>query len=814
MNNTLRGGAGCFCAFGLRWFFAVGAWLLLWPLSGRAELEIAASTSFVQPGGVGRLTNLTRAVPLRNGTTFFADLPGAGNKAAVVVNTGGRLRAFGAESFGATQPGPTSPLLALAADGDVPIVVARTGADNGRVGIFSLGSETTPTLLADITDIFRSVGGFGAMGPVAARDGMVAVSIFNLNTRPVPLPQPSTRLALLRDGTVTVLGSSAGSEGFAGFDGLTLEAGPTLYFSSVVKGVRNLYRWRDGSFSLLVPGGEVVGGTPLQIGSFTTASDGTLAITDTAGRRVLWWRDGQWSELARENNVAGDGTLFQMGTASRVLQVSDSDVYFTGARSYRYPSGSIVERTDLVFRVPRTGGQFATYFNPAQATLEGSRVSLTEISMGNPAELTITGWENPTTPSIGVQRAIWRGRAPFTATTFPAVPPGYPKMVLTLQTPDYPRPGRPLSLEVNVDSPGPVTYAWSHSETSIPSDSELYRGALTAQLTTWPHVQPYHNGTHTVAVTNGAGTSYAFADLAIDAFGYKDGVGQAFPLVNVSLKAFTGTGDNALMAGIALLPRLLSLGFANGQDFRNYETGVTRRVLIRAVGPGLAPFLGAASLPAATRLTLYRDGEVLATNDGHWSAVSGIADATTATGAFPLSGTARDSALLMDLPQQNYTTRVDAPDGDGTALIEFYAMGNKGNIRNISARGRVTENDPQTLTIGFVIAETPNGLPFRTILLRAVGPGLRALNVTGVSPAVQLQVFQGTTRLATNSDYRQAPNAADITNVSQMYGAFPLADGDAAVLLTLPAGAYTARVSAAPGSSGVALAELYTNVSF
>jgi hypothetical protein len=259
---------------------------------------------------------------------------------------------------------------------------------------------------------------------------------------------------------------------------------------------------------------------------------------------------------------------------------------------------------------------------------------------------------------------------------------------------------------------------------------------------------------------------------------------------------------------------LISLGFANGQNFRNYETGVMRRLLVRAVEPGLAPFVGPSSLPGATRLTLYQDGQVLASNDGNWNAVTGIVDAAAVAGAFPLSGSSRDSALLLDPPQQNYTARIDAPNGDGTALGEFYAIGGAGNIRNISARGRVTENDPQTLTIGFVIAEAPNAIPFRTILLRAVGPGLRALNIAEASPAVQLDVFRGPTRIASNADHREASNAADIARVSTAYGVFPLTNGDAGVLLTLPAGVYTARIAAGPASSGVALAELYTNVGF
>ena len=62
-----------------------------------------------------------------------------------------------------------------------------------------------------------------------------------------------------------------------------------------------------------------------------------------------------------------------------------------------------------------------------------------------------------------------------------------------------------------------------------------------------------------------------------------------------------------------------------------------------------------------------------------------------------------------------------------------------------------------------------------------------------------------------DDDWGNASNASALESTAVTVGAFPLAGGskDAALLVTLAPGAYTAQVSGFDGATGVALVEVY-----
>jgi len=75
----------------------------------------------------------------------------------------------------------------------------------------------------------------------------------------------------------------------------------------------------------------------------------------------------------------------------------------------------------------------------------------------------------------------------------------------------------------------------------------------------------------------------------------------------------------------------------------------------------------------------------------------------------------------------------------------------------------------------------------------------------------QLELFDNQTgqRLATNDDWA---GALEIANAGASVGAFPLAGAaskDAVLLVTLPPGPYSARVSGVGGASGTVIVEVY-----
>jgi hypothetical protein len=102
----------------------------------------------------------------------------------------------------------------------------------------------------------------------------------------------------------------------------------------------------------------------------------------------------------------------------------------------------------------------------------------------------------------------------------------------------------------------------------------------------------------------------------------------------------------------------------------------------------------------------------------------------------------------------------------------------------------------------------------KRVLVRAVGPSLGAFGVAGFLARPILTLFQGDRAVAQNGNWTTSADAAAITQAAVEVGAFPLAPGpggtaDAALLISLMPGNYTAQVVGAEGGTGVALLEIY-----
>jgi hypothetical protein len=263
-------------------------------------------------------------------------------------------------------------------------------------------------------------------------------------------------------------------------------------------------------------------------------------------------------------------------------------------------------------------------------------------------------------------------------------------------------------------------------------------------------------------------------------------------LINLSSRVQVGAG------------RTLITGFVVG--------GTTpKRVLLRAVGPTLAGF-GVAGVLANPRLQLFdATGKVVAENDD-WSGVE-TAAAMAQVGAFALPVGAKDAALLTTLDPGAYTMQVAEVSGGGVALAEIFDASVNPNadyqrLVNISTRGEAGTGE-NVLVGGFIIT----GNSPKKVLVRGVGPGLAAFGLTGTLADPRLRVYQGRELVGENDNWSAVP--ADITATAQAArdtGAFALVAGskDAALILTLAPGAYTAQVTAADGTAtGVALVEIY-----
>jgi serpin B len=267
-------------------------------------------------------------------------------------------------------------------------------------------------------------------------------------------------------------------------------------------------------------------------------------------------------------------------------------------------------------------------------------------------------------------------------------------------------------------------------------------------------------------------------------------------LVNVSIRARAGSGSDTLIAGAVV----------EGTD--------RLPLLVRAIGPGLIRF-GVADSLGDPKLEIF-NGSVLAAQTN--TAGAPETAASNYVSAFPPlespSGRAvGDAALVGKSAAGMITAHCSSASGAaGVALLEFYdavatPSATSPRFVNFSSRARVAAGDG-LVVVGFVVAGEGNA----TLLLRATGPTLQQFNVAGFLPDPRIELYAGSTLIAANDNWSSGDPAGvkKIQDAELAVGAFALSSAsDAALLITLPAGAYTLHVRGAGAQSGVALAEIF-----
>jgi len=121
---------------------------------------------------------------------------------------------------------------------------------------------------------------------------------------------------------------------------------------------------------------------------------------------------------------------------------------------------------------------------------------------------------------------------------------------------------------------------------------------------------------------------------------------------------------------------------------------------------------------------------------------------------------------------------------------------------NISTRGFVGTGDA-VLIGGFIV--TGNGMVNTKVLIRAAGPSLTALGVSGALQNPTVQLFNSSNVVIfSNDNWRDTQQTA-----IQATGLAPTDDRESAILATLPAGAYTAIVSGVNNTTGIARVDVF-----
>lgn len=250
-------------------------------------------------------------------------------------------------------------------------------------------------------------------------------------------------------------------------------------------------------------------------------------------------------------------------------------------------------------------------------------------------------------------------------------------------------------------------------------------------------------------------------------------------LVNLSTRVQVTTGDKVLIGGFII------------------GGSTPKTVVVRARGPSLIP-LGVPNALGNPKLDLYSGQTVISSND-EWQLAPNAA-AIQASGLAPSN--VFEAAIHTTLAPGPHTAIVTGVGGlTGVGIIEVFEVDHAEiPLLNISTRGLV-QSGGDVMIGGFVI----QGDGPLTVIVRARGPSLASQGVPGTLSDPVLQLFSGQTVIASNDDWQSAANAAAI----QGAGFAPPDAREAAILITLPPGAYTAIVSGKNGASGIGIVEVF-----
>ena len=370
---------------------------------------------------------------------------------------------------------------------------------------------------------------------------------------------------------------------------------------------------------------------------------------------------------------------------------------------------------------------------------------------------------------------------------------------------------------------------------SNPVAAGYYAGSLSGQAASLVTAIVGYDGEIMVYVNSGAftdagdGTVDASGNFSIVTPSNNTIAGKADPATGFLNATLTGGPGGLLLAGRVsggtfsdgVLKNISTRGLVgSGADnmIAGFVVGGTqpKQLLVRAVGPTLAT-LGVPGAIAGTQLSIYSGATLVASNINGWSTdptnASQVVTAEFDSGAFALPLGSADSALVSSFAPGNYTALVSGAGSDtGVGLVEVYDLDqlqlfSTQKLINVSTRGNVGTG-ANILIGGFII----NGSAPKRLLIRAAGPGLGALGVSGSLAAPRLQLFNLAQQIIReNYSWQNGNDVALIAAAQAQTGAFAFANNstDSAILIVLPPGSYTAEVSGVGATTGIALVEVY-----
>ena len=260
--------------------------------------------------------------------------------------------------------------------------------------------------------------------------------------------------------------------------------------------------------------------------------------------------------------------------------------------------------------------------------------------------------------------------------------------------------------------------------------------------------------------------------------------GQSFGSGTLAVTYYISSGSN-MVESDTLFNRAATFDSYRGPlQFVPHGTAIAdiRRVFLHEMGHTLGlghPDTGGQRVTAVMN-SIVSDQEVLAADDiagGQFLYGAGVPIPTP---------TATPTATPASTPT---ATPTSTPGSGPSHLVNISTRMNVGTGSNV-------------LIGGFIVKGTQS----KTLILRAIGPSLSASGVTGVLDDPFLEVHDsGGNIIASNDDWHNSAQASQI----QQSGLAPSDSLEAAILITLAPGNYTAVVSGYGNSGGNGLVEVY-----
>ena len=259
-------------------------------------------------------------------------------------------------------------------------------------------------------------------------------------------------------------------------------------------------------------------------------------------------------------------------------------------------------------------------------------------------------------------------------------------------------------------------------------------------------------------------------------------------ITNLSTRASIGSGDNVMIAGFVV----------TGNE--------PLRVAIRAQGPSLAQY-GIQKPAINPRVEVYQLGvtnTALGENDDwkigpNWRLVQSY-------GLNPSDD--RDSVAVATLMPGSYSAIVSDPTNPnvGVGIVEVFALDAQSQSRlvNVSTRAYIGTGE-NVLIGGFILQQRT------TVLVRTQGPSLTRYGLSGVVAGTKLTLYRQSDHaiLATNNGWNTVGSAGNGRLLTDLAGYAPVDANEAAQLITLEPGGYSALVESADGKPGVGIVEVF-----